>query len=321
MTRLAGELRTGIRLPDALTACGEAIDGLGLNIETVQSDRIVSRSGSGAVIEVELSESEGGTVVRIIGNDSEAKPLSRDALLAELEPVREAIEASLASAAPIAQGPPRRDLSKLVAAGLIGLVAIGVAIVAIALVNDDDDSGEGGRNRAGIERDQGAPGQGHGDRQPSQQGGNATDGEGGDSAGTSPSDGSQGSQGSPESSTLGLGDAAEIRDGDEHFELTPTDVARDGSFITLEFEITGLGGGGYDPAGRQRFATLFGSNGRSYNVDSDGPGGCEPPPEALKGGETADGCLPFKVPEGVDAEAFRYVPFFIGDDRVTWSLE
>jgi hypothetical protein len=119
-----------------------------------------------------------------------------------------------------------------------------------------------------------------------------------------------------------LGESAEIRDGDQHFTLTPTSVGREGSYITLEIEVAGLGGGGYDTTGRIFIGTLFGSNGRRYEVaSSGGPDGCEPPTGPLSNGQTDSGCLPFKVPQGIKADTFRYEPFFIGGRRVEWNLK
>ena len=103
MTRLHGDFQTDLLPPDALSACAEAIDGLGWRIETVDSRRIVSYAGSGAGpeaprIDVLLSESGGTTEVRIVGSDSEARPLPQEQLIAELDRARAAIQASIENA-------------------------------------------------------------------------------------------------------------------------------------------------------------------------------------------------------------------------------
>jgi hypothetical protein len=113
MTSLAGEFQTDLSLDDALVACAEAIDGLGWRIEAVGSDRIVSYPGHGPSqqsprIEVQLVDRDGATNLRIVGSDSDAKPLARDDLIAELDRVRDAITASVEGAGQPA-GPPRPE--------------------------------------------------------------------------------------------------------------------------------------------------------------------------------------------------------------------
>ncbi len=103
MTTLRGDFETDLPTPDALTACAEAIDGLGWQIETVEVDRIVSYAGPGhsqgaARIDVLLSASGPTTDVRIIGTDTDANPLEMEELIAELNRARDAIKASVESA-------------------------------------------------------------------------------------------------------------------------------------------------------------------------------------------------------------------------------
>jgi hypothetical protein len=100
MTKLSGEFHTDLSPPDALVACGEAIVGLGLRIESVDGDRIVSYAGSASApdqrrIEVVVIGSTHATELRIIGTDDEATPLARDELIAELNRVRDAIQVSI----------------------------------------------------------------------------------------------------------------------------------------------------------------------------------------------------------------------------------
>jgi hypothetical protein len=103
LTRLRGDFQTDLLPPDALSACAEAIDGLGWRIETVDARRIVSyavsTAGHGeARVDVLLSESDGTTDVRIVGSDSEAHPLPQEQLIAELDRAREAIQVSIEDA-------------------------------------------------------------------------------------------------------------------------------------------------------------------------------------------------------------------------------
>jgi hypothetical protein len=103
LTRLRGDFQTDLLAPDALSACAEAIDGLGWRIETVDARRIVSYAASAggqeaARIDVLLSESGGTTDVRIVGSDSEAQPLPQEQLIAALDRARAAIQASIENA-------------------------------------------------------------------------------------------------------------------------------------------------------------------------------------------------------------------------------
>jgi hypothetical protein len=113
MTSLAGEFHTDLSLDDTLVACAEAIDGLGWRIEAVGADRIVSYPDQGPSqqsprIEVQLVDRSGATDLRIVGSDSDAKPLARDELIAELDRVRDAIAASVEGAGQPAR-PPRPE--------------------------------------------------------------------------------------------------------------------------------------------------------------------------------------------------------------------
>jgi hypothetical protein len=339
MTRLTGEIRTNLPVHEAIVACAEAIDGLGWHIEAVEPNRIVSHADSGSQhppkVEVVLGDSGQATLIRIIGTDTDAEPLSQDALIADLDRLRYAINASLDGAieaptrtteAPPAttEAPPQRSPAdvgrKIAIAGIIGLIAIGLGIIGIAIVNDSSENPDLKRDRGGIgstktskqKTSHGTSKQNNSQQNNSQS--KSTEG----SATTPP----QESQEPAAPGSLSLGESAEIRDGDQHFTLTPTGVGREGSYITLEIDVAGLGGGGYDTTGRVFLGTLFGSNGRRYELaSSGGPDGCEPPTGPLSDGQTDSGCLPFKVPQGVAADTFRYEPFFIGGRRVEWNLK
>lgn len=99
MTSLTGEFQTDLPLSDALVACTDAIDGLGWHIEDIEAIRIVSYADTGSEhpprIDVMLAASERGTDIRITGSDTDDEPLSGDALIAELNRVRDAIKASV----------------------------------------------------------------------------------------------------------------------------------------------------------------------------------------------------------------------------------
>jgi hypothetical protein len=337
MTRLTGEIRTNLPVHEAIVACAEAIDGLGWPIEAVEANRIVSRADGESQhppkVEVVLGNSGQATLIRIIGTDTDAEPLSRGALIADLDRLRFAINASLDGATEVPPGttevstepteaPPQRSPAnrgrKIAIAGIIGLIAIGLGIIGVAIVNDSSEipnlkrdlAGKGSTKTSKQKTSHGTSKQNNSQSQST--GGSAKT----PSATTPPQAGQE--SGAPGS--LSLGDSAEIRDGDQHFTLTPRGVGREGSYITLDIEVAGLGGGGYDTTGRVFIGTLFGSNGRRYEVASSG-GGCEPPTGPLSNGQTDSGCLPFKVPQGVEADTFRYEPFFIGGRRVEWNLK
>jgi len=178
---------------------------------------------------------------------------------------------------------------------LAGLLAIGLGIVGIAIVYDNSEDPKrdlGGKESTGTALTK----QGQGQTKQGQEPG--------------------------VSGPLGSAETKEIRDGDELLALKPTGVARDGSYITLEIEVAGLGNAGYDTAGLEARGTLLGSNGQPYRVESSGaPGGCETPKVTLTNGQTLNGCLPFKVPPGVQADRFQYRPFFVGGGAAEWDLE
>jgi hypothetical protein len=91
--KLSGDFQTDLPLPDALAACAEAIHDLGWHIGSVEGRRIVSfPAQQGPKIEVLLNESGRGTDIRIVGSDSDAYRLTQDALIAELDKARDAIE-------------------------------------------------------------------------------------------------------------------------------------------------------------------------------------------------------------------------------------
>jgi hypothetical protein len=103
MTTLSGEFETDLPRPDALTACAEAIDGLGWHVESVEADRVVSYPGAdggrpSARIEVLLSAPGRTTDVRIVGTDDPEAPVEREELIADLNRARDAIRASIESA-------------------------------------------------------------------------------------------------------------------------------------------------------------------------------------------------------------------------------
>jgi hypothetical protein len=319
MTRLTGEFQTDLPVHEAVVACAEAIAGLGWHIEAVEANRIVSRTDIGSRhplgVEVVLSRSGPATDVRIIGTDTNAEPLSRDALIAQLDRVRAAINASLeGAAAPSPQGPPAaagRNMRLLIAA-IIGLLAIALGMTVIAIVHDSSENLKRDRRGKSTSASQA---KGSKPKTPQSKTSESKSSEG--SAATLP----QASQGTAASGSPGLGQTKEIRDGDQHFALTPTGVNREGSYITLDIEVAGIGANGYDRSGKEFLGTLFGSDGQRYEVaSSGGPGGCEPPTDTLTSEQTSNGCLPFNVPPGIEADRFRYEPFFIGGNSVEWDL-
>jgi hypothetical protein len=111
MTNLAGDFQTDLPMNGAFDACTEAIHGLGWRIGNVEPDRIVSYADSGSTkhplkIEVILSENGSGqtTDVRIIGTDSDIHPINEQALIAELDRVRDAIQACVEKARTASRG-------------------------------------------------------------------------------------------------------------------------------------------------------------------------------------------------------------------------
>jgi hypothetical protein len=101
MTSLSGEFQTDLGIDDAMVACTEAIDGIGWRIETVDSQRVIAFTDSGAHpprIEVNLNESGDGTEFRIIGSDNEQNQLDQDELIAVLDKARDAINRSMEDA-------------------------------------------------------------------------------------------------------------------------------------------------------------------------------------------------------------------------------
>lgn len=334
--RLSGEFGIDLPLGDAVAVCAEAVRGLGWEIEALERDRIITHAATGSQhpprVEVLLRESGRGTDVRIVGTDNEAAPLSRAALAAELDRVSGAIGASVEGRRRIrrpAPPPGRRvpapgpSAPRWIVAAIAALAAIGLAVVAIALINDSDDpqlgadgrvaKSDGAQNRAqrGSNRDEAG----------GKQGSQASQGEESDGVAQSEDQEDSSSPDGNSSDGLGLGDGARIRDGDQLFLLTPTAVDREGQHVIVEIEVEGLGRRGYDGSGRAFLATLFGSNGRRYQLDTSGPAGCGPPTQDAARGTTLDGCLPFAVPEGVEPDRLRYDPFFVGNKAVEWNLE
>jgi chemotaxis protein histidine kinase CheA len=109
MTRLAGEFQTDLQMTETLAACAEAVHGLGWRIETVEGSRIVSYPNGNAAsprIELGLSNSGDRTTIRITGSDTEEAPLEEEALITELDRVRDAVEESVDEATTSSNGSP-----------------------------------------------------------------------------------------------------------------------------------------------------------------------------------------------------------------------
>jgi hypothetical protein len=137
MTKLSGEFETDLALPEALAACAEAIDGLGWRIESVEGHRIVSYAHTGATadpprIEVLASESIHATELRIIGTDRDADQLQSGELIAALDRVRDAIEASIESVEGVGQRRSRFASVPLFSERPVGLQVITGAVVPAA---------------------------------------------------------------------------------------------------------------------------------------------------------------------------------------------
>jgi hypothetical protein len=305
MTRVVGEFKAALPVDEAIVACAAAIEGLGWRVEDVAAGRIASgaktASGHPFRVEIELSDLGRATGIRVAGSDLEAAPLEQEVLIAELNRLRAAIEARAAPAAdrpPPARASTDRD-SRRVAMGIIAVVAIGVVVAAIAILGgSSDDSTPKVRHQGGKSKASGKPKA---------------------SPGRSPA--AKKPQAQSASGSSELGKSKEIHDADLRFTLTPTSVQREGSFITVKVELTGVGSSGYEPTGNGFQATLIGSDGQAYQVKtSGGPDGCDPPAEKLDDGQTGDGCVPFEVPAEVSAATFRYVPFFVGSRGVQWRL-
>jgi hypothetical protein len=306
MTRVAGEFKAALPPDEAIVACAAAVERLGWRVEDVAAGRIASgaktASGHPFRVEIELADLGGATGIRVTGSDLGAAPLEQEVLIAELNRLRAAIEAGAAPAAdrpPPARASAGRGGRRLAMAGIIALVAIGVVVAAIAILGgSSDDSTPKVRHKGAKSKTSGKP--------------KASPGK------SAPHKKPQAQSGSGSSE---LGQSKEIHDADLRFTLTPTSVQREGSYITVKVELTGVGSTGYEPTGNGFQATLIGSDGQAYQVNTSGaPDGCDPPDEKLDDGQTGDGCVPFKVPEGVNAATFRYVPFFVGSRPVQWRL-
>src|SRR5918992_3291674 len=95
-TSLFGDFDTELAPPDALTACVEALDGLGWRVDGVEAERIecavTSGPGDGgATVEVELTKTEAGTDMRLIGTATDSSSLDENDLGLVLEQAAEAI--------------------------------------------------------------------------------------------------------------------------------------------------------------------------------------------------------------------------------------
>lgn len=107
-TSLVGEFQFDLPLHDSATVCTRAIKGLGWPIKAV-TNHIVSYADTASTqhplrIEVELHDSGQTTGVRITGTDSD-DGLQRDALIGELDRVRDAIKAETEAMEDSAQAP------------------------------------------------------------------------------------------------------------------------------------------------------------------------------------------------------------------------
>jgi hypothetical protein len=314
MTRVAGEFTAALPPHEAIVACAEAVEGLGWYVEDIGAGRVAARartaSGDPFRIEMQLVDRGAATEIRVAGGDLEVKPLAEDVLIGELNRLRAAVEAAAARGTPEAATAPAgrparaasgRSRERIAILAIVGLVAIGVVVAAIAIL--------------GGSSDEPSPGPSPRVHRPAKK-----------SSGKSkpaPSKDKTGSEpvpAQPPSSTSELGQAKQVRDADQRFTLTPTSVQRQGSFITVGVKVAADGGSGYDPPGGGFQAILIGSDGQAYRVKTSGaPAGCKPPSK-LRPGETGDGCAPFEIPDGVEAATLRYVGFFVGSHPVQWQL-
>jgi sortase A len=114
VTRLAVEFPVDLPPPDALVACGDAIDGMGWDVQSVESRRIVSatdsqRRGAPSRVEVLLKDlEEGRTTVRVVGANATSE---RERLRAEMFEVRDAIKAAAENTSVVrpSEAPPEQD--------------------------------------------------------------------------------------------------------------------------------------------------------------------------------------------------------------------
>ncbi len=99
MTKLHDEFTVALPVQDASSACHRAIAAIGWDVKEKGPDRIVPKIGVGLTrnpskIEVLLSEAGDLTVVRLNGSILGIGPLQRGHLLAEMNRLREEIEAA-----------------------------------------------------------------------------------------------------------------------------------------------------------------------------------------------------------------------------------
>src|SRR5918992_1008845 len=95
-TSLFGDFDTELAPPDALTACVEALDGLGWRVDGVDAERIecavTSGPGDGgAKVEVELTKTEAGADMRLIGPATDGSSLDENDIGLVLDQAAEAI--------------------------------------------------------------------------------------------------------------------------------------------------------------------------------------------------------------------------------------
>jgi hypothetical protein len=93
---LTGEFQFDIDRAAAVAVCTEAIERLGWFIKSAGSDRIVAHAITAPtqfppLMELELSAASGGTTLRIRGSDSNPDQPNKEALVAELDRLRDAI--------------------------------------------------------------------------------------------------------------------------------------------------------------------------------------------------------------------------------------
>jgi hypothetical protein len=108
-TTLTGDFHFDLRLNDAATACNKAMKGLGWPIKVVGANHVASYADTTSAqhppkIEVELHGEGQTTDVRITGTNSDAGP--HDALIVELDRVRDAITVEAEAIENSAQDPP-----------------------------------------------------------------------------------------------------------------------------------------------------------------------------------------------------------------------
>jgi hypothetical protein len=113
---LTGDFQFDLPLRDSAAACTRAIEGLGWPNKAVDTNHIVSYADTASaqhppMVEVELHGSGPTTDLRITGTNSDAGPHQRDALIVELDRVRDAIKAEAEAIENSAAQAPAADWS------------------------------------------------------------------------------------------------------------------------------------------------------------------------------------------------------------------